>query len=174
MKYVTYAAFFLMFLTVTLFVGCNSDDDSLTENNLIINENNIAYMSLLNAEIKDDSIVDKSEINEELTLGRALDSFGTPRVSERNSIYPLVYSWNISDTEILYIVFEIDNREDFMEKLRNGDYILPSEPIQYGDQGVRFATDNELKVLREWTRDHKAVYAYIVHDGEKNVLFDSR
>ena len=165
----------IVILCLSAFTGCANSNDK-TDTNPQTNDNVIAldYTSLLNAETKDTPITDISIVNDNLTLGMALDSFGTPRTPETSSNYPLVYSWTIGENEFLYIVFETDNREEFMEKLRNGDYILSDESIQYGEQDIRLATDNELKMLREWIRDYKAVCAYTVHNKDKSVLFDIR
>ncbi len=164
----------ILFSLIIFFVGCQLNQGKVRENNTRSNENGIVPidLSFIDGETKEIFVIDKSKINEDLTLHMAIDLFGIPRSDETNSSYPLICSWSVGDHELLYIVFETDNREKFMESWQNGDFILPEESVKYGDEGLRFATDNELKVWQEWIQNHKAVYAYLICDGQKDVLLN--
>lgn len=172
---------FVLMLTISLLVGCESKDESLNKTNALKSGMlmEMDCFSRINAEIINQSQgvvakVDINEVNSTLTLKETLDLFGQPRVSETNSNYPIVCSWEISDSEVMYLIFERNDQKEFMEKFRNGEYVLPGESIEYGERGIRNATDNELKVLREWIMDHTPVCAYIVQNGDKKILFDLR
>ncbi|MBP5610934.1 MAG: hypothetical protein J6X72_06330 [Clostridia bacterium] len=115
--------------------------------------------------------MNKESITKGLSLEGALALLGQPRPSETNSDYPLVYSWSLNDGELLYVVFETDDRAAFLDDLQNGVYILPGETAEYGEQGVRFLTENEQNVVRQWTLNHKAVSAYCTLNGQTTVLF---
>lgn len=69
---------------------------------------------------------------------------------------------------IIYNYFWTDDRKEFLEKLRNGEYILPDESIQFGDRGIRLVTENEKTVLRDWIR------SYVTNEGNKNYIFNSK
>ncbi len=126
----------------------------------------------MQAEEKDGFVFDRSKVNEELTLREAIDLYGKPLPDESNSDYPILCSWHIEDNEFIYIIFETEDRKEFLQSFRNGDYILAEETVCYGDEGVRFMTDNELNTLREWIWNYKATSAYIVKDGQKDIIFD--
>lgn len=168
-------------LSILLLVSCEYKDESQdkfdTQKSGIFT--GINYLSYINSEIINEHQVGKSEIdineiNSNLTLKEALDLFGTPRPSNSSSIYPLVYSWEIGDGEVLSLIFERDDQKEFKEKLDNGEYILPEDVVRYDENGLRQLTDNELKVLREWVMGHTPICAYILRNGEKNFLFDLR
>ena len=168
-------------LSILLLVSCEYKDDSQNKFDTQKSETfmEINYLSHINSAIINEhrggkSEVDINEINSNLTLEEALDLFGSPRPSDTSSIYPIVYSWEIGDGEVLYLIFERDDQKEFREKLDNGEYILPEEVVRYDEHGIRSVTDNELKVIREWIMDHTPVCAYIVQNGEKNILFDLR
>lgn len=174
-----YVALFILTLTMFLLISCESrsrEDKTETVNS----GNSIQdYWSQIDEDIMSDSVVDKAdidinEINSEFTLREALSLFGSPRIPETSSDYPFVYSWNIDDDEVLYLIFEKDDKHEFMNKLNHGEYILPEESVQYGEQGIRHLTEHELEVLRDWKLSHKTVCAYVIQNGEKNILFDSR
>lgn len=173
--------FFILVLTIFLLVSCGSKDERLNKPDTLKSETlmEMNYLSHINAEIINQSQsvkteVDINEVNSTLTLKDALDLFGKPRISETNSNYPIVCSWEMGDGEVLYLIFERDDQKEFKEKFDNGEYILPDEVVRYEEDGLRHVTDNELKVLREWIMDHTPVCAYIVQNGEKNFLFDLR
>ena len=174
-----YAALFILALTMFLIISCESrrmedETESVNSGTFIMNELLQDDEGIMSESIIDKSDIDISEVNGDLTLREALSLFGSPRVSETNSDYPLVYSWNINDDEVLYLIFEKDDRHEFMRKLNNGEYILPEESVQYEEQGIRHLTDHELEVLRDWKLSHKTVCAYVIQNGEKIFLFDSR
>jgi len=53
-----------------------------------------------------------------------------------------------------------------------GCFILPNETPLYGDLGIRMATENEISMIRDFIRNHRAVEAYVVKNGERIILFD--
>lgn len=161
---------FIFMLTAIMLFGCTTDTGDKTSGSL----KGIDYMSALGAEVKDIAVIDRQKVKEGLTLGEALEMFGKPRVSETSSDYPLVFSWAAADGELLYIVFETENREKFFDDLNSGKYILPTESRETTEVGIPFATENETKVFGNWIRNHKAVSAYTVKDGQKSILFDSK
>lgn len=168
-------------LSLLLLVSCEYKDESPNKLDTQKSETfmEINFLSHINSVIMNENREGKSEfdineINSDLTLEEALDLFGTPRPSDRNSTYPLVYSWEISDVEVLYLIFERDDQKELRGKIDSGEYILPKEVVQYDEHGLRFLTDNELKVIREWIMDHTPVCAYVLKNGEKNFLFDLR
>ena len=136
----------------------------------------LSILLLISCEYKDGSQNKLDKINSDITLEEALDLFGTPHQSpsDTSSIYPFVYSWEIGDGEVLYLIFERDDQKEFKEKIDNEVYVLPEEVVRYEENGLRQLTDNELKVIGEWVMDHTPVCAYTEQNGEKNVLFDLR
>ncbi len=181
---------FLLLSTTVLSLGCGTTFNDIWDNGTSENEttsnsetgnisSNLMPMSFYNISItnthkKETVTVDQSKITEKLTVKEALEMFGKPLPDTRSSIYPIVYSWSLNENEILYIVFETCNYTDFWKELNDGKYILPTETIQYGEGGLRFATENELKAVKEWTLNHKAIAAYIVNNGIKDVLLDTK
>lgn len=161
---------FIFMLTAIMLFGCTTDTGDKTSGSL----QGIDYMSALGTEVKNIAVIDRLKVKEGLTLGEALEMFGKPRVSETSSDYPLVFSWAAADGELLYIVFETENREKFFDDLNSGKYILPTESRETTEVGIPFATENETKVFGNWIRNHKAVSAYTVKDGQKSILFDSK
>ena len=153
-------------MIIMLMVGCIFYNEKPTNSDITSNENTDSQ------DIDLDRIVniDLSDVYEGMTMGMALDEFGPSRPSEMSSNYVLDCSWRINETEILYVIFESDDREVFWEKYKSGAFVLPNESVEYVN-GIRRATENEMKVLTEWIRSHKAIYAYIVSNGETTVLF---
>ena len=149
----------------------------VAQNDLIAKQDNNTSLkipmsiSLLGNEAKDLSEFDISSINETLTLGTAIDLLGAPHGDETSAMYPLVYSWKINNKKRLYIRFETEDREEFIKKFNRGEYILPEEVVQYGEEGIPFATDNEIKVLTGWLRSYKASESYVLENGEKHFIF---
>ena len=131
------------------------------------------HIALIGGEVKELTDVDVSCINEELTLGSAIEMLGAPHSDEMSADYPLVYSWVIDNKKKLYIRFETDDREEFMEKYRNGEFVLPEEVVEYVEGGIRVATANEMKVMAEWLKNYKAVESYIVENKKKNFIFSN-
>ena len=174
-----YVVLFLLSLTMFWLIGCESEQESVIESDSTNSEAFIDsnYMTHINEEIMNESElgetnIDITDVNWDVTLREALDLFGSPRVSERSSDYPLVYSWDINDGEVIYLIFEKkDDRNEFMDKLRNGDYILPEESVQYEEE-LRHCTENELKVLKDWIMSHRTEYVYIIRNGEKTILYE--
>lgn len=186
---------FLLVLIPMLLIGCNNFpnyEGDTTQRGDIVNSDHVGYKTQsghivmmsdyipitdmdIDTETKDLSNINESEIDENLTLGEALELFGTPRISDTSTDYPLIYSWSINESEFLYIVFEVDDRKGFMEKLHTGDYILPNETVQYTESGLRILTENEMRTVEEWIKGHKAIRAYILENWKtKAILFDSK
>jgi len=107
-----------------------------------------------------------------MTMSEALDMLGSPQVDDRDSDYPIVYHWILKNGECLYIVFESEERDEFLKELNAGSFILPNETPLYGDSGIRMATENEISMIRDFIRNHRAVEAYVVKNGERIILFD--
>ena len=168
MKIKVLSFFFAFVLTVAIMCGCTNKGvkPAIQQNGLTVN-----YLTLAGAEKKKISSFDSSQVSEGMSLGEALDRFGTPLPSETNSDYPLVYSWSLPDGEQLRIVFETDDRVAFLAKLQNGDFVLPEETVQYGEQGLRFLTENEISVLKDWIRGYKAVFCCVEDGCLRKVLF---
>ncbi len=118
-------------------------------------------------------IFDKSKIDSSLTLNEAFALFGQPNPYTVSRDYPMFYNWSISDDEILYITFETDNREDFLQKLKDGYFKLSEETRHYTKEGYPIQTENEMKVFKEWIDNHKATSAYIIKNGQTEVLLPS-
>ena len=170
MKYTRIMCYFVTVIVITiLLTGCGSNDGNVSVPKL----NVPIHTSLLGGEVKKLTDVDVSCINEELTLGSAIELLGAPHSDEMSADYPLVYSWVIDNGKQLYIRFETDDREEFMEKYRNGEFVLPEETVQYGEGGISFATANETKVLAEWLRNYKATESYIVENKKKSFIFST-
>ncbi|MBQ8288226.1 MAG: hypothetical protein IJX76_05580 [Clostridia bacterium] len=109
-----------------------------------------------------------------MTLGSIVESIGSPHPSEYSGVrYPLLYSWETEDGNKLYIKFETDDYDEFIGKYQNGDFVLPNEELIYDESGIRLATPNEVKVLKEWVNSYQAVYAYMLINGEKTILFST-
>ncbi len=170
----------LLVLTMFLLAGCKSPVDMRSNEQSEAGSKHplqIGYLSYISAEMADGADVQKtavdiSKVNQNLSLGEALNLFGKPLPDTRNADYPLVYSWEVNKKEILYMVFEKPDRREFWDKIDNGTYILPEETPKYDSHGLRFVTDNELKVIREWVATHTPVCAYTIRDGERTTLFD--
>ena len=178
-------AILLLVLTMFLLVSCGSSADaplgeqSEAGSKLTLQAGYLSYLSsdyvsedMTDGTAAEKTAVDISKVNPNLTLGEALSLFGKPLPNERNSDYPLVYSWDVNGEEVLYMVFEKPDRGEFWDKIKNGAYILPEETPQYDSSGLRFVTDNELKAIREWVTSHTPVCAYTVRNGEQTILFD--
>ncbi len=124
-------------------------------------------------EIKKPITLDKSKINENLTLGEALNMFGSPKpyTNTTGSRFVFVYSWDIDDNTVLTISFDSEDREEFLKAYQNGDYVLPDETLVYKDEGIRYVTENEIKVLVDFIKGQKAIGASITRNGQREVLF---
>jgi hypothetical protein len=168
----------LIAVMMLLLAGCESaesgtDGTDKSSSKVSLQSLNLyATVGIVNGAAAEEKAVDISLVNENLSLGEALNLFGEPRPNEFNSIYPLIYAWDIDDEEILYMVFKKDDEKEFREKIHSGAYILPDEPAEYTEDGFRILTDNELKVIREWVMTHTPVRAYTVKNHEETVLFD--
>ena len=170
MKYKKIMCYFVTVIVITILLnGCSSDDRNISVSERKAPQNT----SLLGGEVKELTDVDVSCINEELTLGSAIEMLGAPHSDEMSADYPLVYSWVIDNKKKLYIRFETDDREEFMEKYRNGEFVLPEEVVEYVEGGIRVATANEMKVMAEWLKNYKAVESYIVENKKKNFIFSN-
>lgn len=107
-----------------------------------------------------------------MTLGSIIDLIGSPHADELSVDYPLLYSWKIDEEKKLYIKFETEDYDEFTSMYQNDAFVLPDEEQTYDSHGIPIATPNEVKVFGEWIRGYRAVYSYIVSNGEEEVLFD--
>ena len=170
MKYKKIMCYFVTVIVITILLnGCSSDDRNIS----VSERKALPHIALIGGEVKELTDVDVSCINEELTLGSAIEMLGAPHSDEMSADYPLVYSWVIDNKKKLYIRFETDDREEFMEKYRNGEFVLPEEVVEYVEGGIRVATANEMKVMAEWLKNYKAVESYIVENKKKNFIFSN-
>ena len=122
------------------------------------------------------------QISPQMTLKDAIALLGTPHHDSGSAHHPLFYSWDLKDGGSLNIIFSGNDFNDFWAKLHNNEFFIPDETIGIEATGhFKFAigslgrclTENEVKVLKDWRLQTKAIYAAIeTPEKEKNVLFD--
>ncbi len=161
---------FLLLSSIIFSAGCNFQASITDESsNFSDSEESSTFADTEKRELTTEEKI--MQINTQLTRGTALNLFGTPRPNEFSIDYPIVHTWEF-DGGLLYIFFETDNREEFIEAYKRGDFILPEETVIYSEDGIRHATENQKKVLKEWLDNHTAVKAYIIKDNNKTFLLN--
>lgn len=122
------------------------------------------------------------QISPQMTLKDTIALLGTPHHDSGSAHHPLFYSWDLKDGGSLNTIFSGDDFNDFWAKLHNNEFFIPDETIGTEATGHfkfvigslgRCLTENEVKVLKDWRLQTKAIYAAIeTADRNKTVLFD--
>lgn len=121
-----------------------------------------------------DRSVDLSKINADLTLEQAFALLGREHGDDRSSMYPIEYNWTLNERQKLYIVFEDPTDSEFVKKFKSGIIVFKQEANGTGRYEMLGAAEDEIKAMEEWYYSLKAVRAYLVENGEKTILFDSK
>ncbi len=161
--------FTLIMALSILFVGCKTNEKTAVDFPLF-SIDNLLFKDISIKEINAENEY-MSKLNNQLTLAEALEIFGKPLQDDRNALFPIGRSWQINQSRKLTVLFDIEDREKFLSSFYNGEFALPNEDLQYDESGIRFMTENELKVLSEWLKSFKAISAYYTEDGIKYPIF---
>lgn len=115
-------------------------------------------------ELVECSLVEK--ISENMTMKEVFKILGKNWYCTTGKDYPFSYTWDLSDGSKLVIEFKSDtySLDELMKKIHDGEFAIQDENTKNG------LTPNELKVMKEWRQNTKAVYAYIETPGKDDVI----